>query len=138
MLNNLPGSFETLGATYENAARLRRAGVQVAITSGETWRAYTMRQEAGNAVAYGLPWTEAFRAVTLYPAQIWGIADRYGSLEPGKVANVVVWSGDPFELLTRVEHVFIRGREIPLVSRETQLRERYRNLDEARRSYRNP
>ena len=51
---------------------------------------------------------------------------------------MVVWSGDPFEMLTRVEHVFIRGREIPLVSRETQLRERYRNLDEARRSYRNP
>lgn len=138
VLNNLPGSFETLGATYENAARLRRAGVQVALTSGETWRAYTLRQEAGNAVAYGLPWAEAFRAVTLYPAQIWGVADRYGSLEAGKVANVVVWSGDPFELLTRVEHVIIRGQEVPLVSRETQLRDRYRNLDEARRSYPQP
>lgn len=138
VLNNLPGSFETLGATYENAARLRRAGVQMAITSGETWRAYTMRQEAGNAVAYGLPWAEAFRAVTLYPAQIWGVADRYGSLEAGKVANVVVWSGDPFELLTRVEHVFIRGQEVPLVSRETQLRDRYRTLEENQRSYRRP
>lgn len=138
VLNNLPGSFESLGATYENAARLRRAGVQMAITSGETWRAYTIRQEAGNAVAYGLPWAEAFRAVTLYPAQIWGVADRYGSLEAGKVANVVVWSGDPFELLTRVEHVIIRGQEVPLVSRETQLRERYRNLDENMRTYRQP
>jgi imidazolonepropionase-like amidohydrolase len=138
VLNNLPGSFESLGATYENAARLRRAGVQVALTTGETWRAYTIRQEAGNAVAYGLPWAEAFRAVTLYPAQIWGVADRYGSLEAGKVANVVVWSGDPFELLTRVEHVIIRGQEVPLVSRETQLRERYRTLDENQRSYRQP
>jgi imidazolonepropionase-like amidohydrolase len=138
VLNNLPGSFESLGATYENAARLRRAGVQVALTTGETWRAYTIRQEAGNAVAYGLPWTEAFRAVTLYPAQIWGVADRYGSLEAGKVANVVVWSGDPFELLTRVEHVIIRGQEVPLVSRETQLRDRYRTLDENQRSYRQP
>jgi imidazolonepropionase-like amidohydrolase len=138
VLNNLPGSFESLGATYENAARLRRAGVQVALTSGETWRAYTIRQEAGNAVAYGLPWAEAFRAVTLYPAQIWGVADRYGSLEAGKVANVVVWSGDPFELLTRVEHVIIRGQEVPLVSRETQLRDRYRTLDENVRTYRQP
>ncbi|HEX8317437.1 amidohydrolase family protein [Longimicrobium sp.] len=138
VLNNLPGSFESLGATYENAARLRRSGVQVALTSGETWRAYTIRQEAGNAVAYGLPWAEAFRAVTLYPAQIWGVADRYGSLEAGKVANVVVWSGDPFELLTRVEHVIIRGQEVPLVSRETQLRDRYRTLDENVRTYRQP
>ena len=132
VLNNLPQSFESLGATYENAARLRRAGVQVAITSGETWKAYTLRQEAGNAVAYGLPWAEAFRAVTIVPAQIWGIADRYGSLEPGKVANVVVWSGDPLELLTQVEHVIIRGQEVPLVSRETELRDRYRHLDQNR------
>jgi imidazolonepropionase-like amidohydrolase len=132
VLNNLPESFEALGATYENAARLRRAGVTVAITSGETFKAYNIRQEAGNAVAYGLPWDEAFRAVTLVPAQIWGVADRYGSLEPGKVANVVVWSGDPLELLTRVEHVIIRGREVPLVSRETELRDRYRHLDQGR------
>jgi imidazolonepropionase-like amidohydrolase len=132
VLTNLPERFEALGATYENAARLRRAGVQVAITSGETWKAYNLRQEAGNAVAYGLPWDEAFRAVTIYPAQIWGVADRYGSLEPGKVANVVVWDGDPLELLTSVEHVFIRGREVPLVSRETELRDRYRHLDQNR------
>lgn len=137
VLNNLPQSFESLGATYENAARLRRAGVQVAITSGETFKAFNLRQEAGNAVAYGLPWAEAFRAVTLYPAQIWGVADRYGSLETGKVANVVVWSGDPFEMLTRVEHVIIRGQEVPLISRETQLRDRYRTLDDARRPYSN-
>ena len=136
VLNNLPNSFEVLGATYENAARLRRAGVQVAITSGETFKAYNIRQEAGNAVAYGLPWEEAFRAVTLYPAQIWGMADRYGSLEAGKVANVVVWSGDPLELTTRVEHVIIRGREVPMVSRETELRDRYRTIDQTR-AYRN-
>jgi imidazolonepropionase-like amidohydrolase len=136
VLNNLPASFEALGATYENAARLRRAGVQVAITSGETFKAYNIRQEAGNAVAYGLPWEEAFRALTLYPAQIWGLADRYGSLEAGKVADVVVWSGDPLELLTRVEHVIIRGHEVPLVSRETELRDRYRHIDQ-NRAYRN-
>ena len=136
VLNNLPGSFETLGATYENAARLRRAGVTVAITSGETFKAYNIRQEAGNAVAYGLPWDEALRAITLVPAQIYGVADRYGSLEVGKVADVVVWDGDPLELLTRVNRVIIRGRDVPLVSRETQLRDRYRRIDDTR-AYRN-
>ena len=136
VLRNLPESFESLGARYDNAALLRRAGVQVAITTGETFKAFNIRQEAGNAVAYGLPYEEALRAVTLYPAQIYGIADRYGTLEPGKVANVVVWDGDPLELLTGVEHVFIRGREVPLVSRETMLRDRYMNLDENVRTYR--
>ena len=135
VLNNLPRTFETLGATYENAARLRASGVQVAITSGETFKSYNLRQEAGNAVAYGLSHDEALRAVTLYPAQIWGLDDRYGSLAPGKVANVVVWDGDPLELLTPVSHVFIRGHEIPLVSRETELRDRYLRLDDRARAY---
>jgi len=136
VLGNLPESFERLGARYDNAALLRRAGVQVALTTGDTHNARNVKQEAGNAVAYGLPYDEALRAITLYPAQIWGVADRYGSLEPGKVANVVVWGGDPLELLTPVEAVFIRGRQIPMVSRETQLRDRYMRLDETR-TYRN-
>lgn len=135
VLANLPRSFETLGATYANAARLREAGILVALTSGETFKAYGLRQEAGNAVAYGLPYEEALRAVTLYPAQIWGLEADYGSLAPGKVANVVVWNGDPLELMTPVEHLFIRGRPIPLVSRETLLRDRYLHLDDTRRAY---
>jgi imidazolonepropionase-like amidohydrolase len=138
VLRNLPESFESLGARYDNAALLRRAGVQVAITTGETYKAFNIRQEAGNAVAYGLPYEEALRAITLYPAQIFGVSDRYGTLEPGKVANVVVWDGDPLELLTDVEHVIIRGQSVPLVSRETMLRDRYMNLDENQRSYRQP
>lgn len=138
VLRNLPESFESLGARYDNAALLRRAGVQVAITTGETYKAFNIRQEAGNAVAYGLPYDEALRAVTLYPAQIFGVSDRYGTLEPGKVGNVVVWSGDPLELLTNVEHVIIRGQQVPLVSRETMLRDRYMNLDENQRSYPQP
>src|SRR5687768_9656949 len=74
----------------------------------------------------------------LLSEQIYGMADRYGTLEVGKVANVVVWDGDPLEMLTDVEHVFIRGQEVPLVSRETMLRDRYMNLDENARSYRRP
>ena len=140
VLQNLPENFEKLGATYENAARLRRAGVQIAITTGETFKSFNLRQEAGNAVAYGLPYEEALRAITLYPAQIWGLDDRYGSLAAGRVANVVVWGGDPLELLTPVENVFIRGQQVPLVSRETELRDRYLRIDDQARPYprRNP
>lgn len=136
VLENLPGNFERLGARYENAALLRRAGVRVILTSGDTHNARNIRQEAGNAVAYGLPYEEALRALTLYPAQLWGLRD-HGSLEPGKVANVVVWGGDPLEILTPVNHVFIRGREIPLVSRQTELRDRYLRAQERERVYGN-
>jgi imidazolonepropionase-like amidohydrolase len=134
VLENLPGNFERLGARYENAAMLRQAGVQVILTSGDTHNARNIRQEAGTAVAYGLPHLEALRALTLYPAQLWGLAE-YGSLEVGKVANVVVWGGDPLEIMTPVEHVFIRGRDIPLVSRQTQLRDRYLDPANRERSY---
>lgn len=136
VLENLPDNFERLGARYENAALLRRAGVRVILTSGDTHNARNIRQEAGNAVAYGLPYEEALRALTLYPAQLWGLRD-HGSLEPGKVANVVVWGGDPLEILTPVNHVFIRGREIPLVSRQTELRDRYLRAQERERVYGN-
>ncbi|MGH7701354.1 MAG: amidohydrolase family protein [Gemmatimonadales bacterium] len=126
-LTNIP-SYRQLGARYENAALLARAGVTVAIMSGDSHNSRNIKQEAGNAVSYGLPWDEALRAVTLTPARLWGVAGGYGSLEPGKVANVVVWSGDPFELSTSVERVFIRGREVALRSRQTELLERYRTL----------
>ncbi len=134
VLENLPGNFERLGARYENAALLRQAGVQVILTSGDTHNARNLRQEAGNAVAYGLPHAEALRAVTLYPAQLWGLQD-YGSLEAGKIANVVVWDGDPLEIMTPVANVLIRGREIPLVSRQTQLRDRYLDIQNQMRAY---
>jgi imidazolonepropionase-like amidohydrolase len=82
-------------------------------------------------VRNGLAWNEALRAVTLAPAEAAGVGDRYGSLEPGKVANIVVWSGDPFEFSTRAERVLIRGREVPKVSRQTELLQRYRRLPPA-------
>jgi imidazolonepropionase-like amidohydrolase len=126
-LDNIP-SYDGLGARYENAALLARAGVKVTLLENDTHNARNLRQQGGNAVAYGMTWDQALRAVTLSPAEVFGVADRYGSLEPGKVANVVVWSGDPFEFSTGVEHVFIRGREIPLRSRQTELLERYRTL----------
>jgi imidazolonepropionase-like amidohydrolase len=75
-----------------------------------------------------MSWDEALRSVTLSTAEAALVADRYGSLDAGKVANVVVWSGDPFEFSSRAEHVFIRGREVPLTNRQTELLERYRSL----------
>jgi imidazolonepropionase-like amidohydrolase len=126
-LANLP-SFDALGIRYENAAMLAKGGVKVALLETATENTRNLRQQAGNAVATGMTWDQALRAVTLTPAEVFGVADRYGSIEAGKVANLVVWSGDPFEFSTGVEHVFIRGREIPLRSRQTELLERYKTL----------
>jgi imidazolonepropionase-like amidohydrolase len=129
---NIPGSFATLGARQESPGLLRRAGVDVAlIGTGSDPDAYNVRnikQEAGNAVAYGMTWDDALRAITLTPAELFGVADRYGSLQPGRVANVVVWSGDPFEFSTRAEHVFVRGVRSMAPSRQDELMTRYKTL----------
>jgi imidazolonepropionase-like amidohydrolase len=126
-LTDLP-SFDSLGATLENPGRLAKAGVPIALASFETHRSGTLRQEAGNAVAYGMDRAAALSALTLGAARIWGVADRYGSIEPGKDADLVVWSADPFELTTTAEHVFIQGREMPRDTRQRQLLERYRDV----------
>ncbi len=128
---NLPGNFETLGATLENAARLHKAGVTIAFMTGDAHNARNLKQSAGNAVANGLPWDAARAAVTTVPARIWGIADRYGTLEPGKDADVVIWDGDPLELTTFADAVFIRGVEMPMTSRQLELRDRYKDLPPA-------
>lgn len=125
---NLPDSFETLGATLESAARLHKAGVTVAFMTGDSHDVRNIKQAAGNAVSYGMPWDAALAALTVVPARIWGIADRYGTLEPGKDADVVVWDGDPLETTSYPEHVFIRGVEVPRDTRQIRLRERYKDL----------
>jgi imidazolonepropionase-like amidohydrolase len=127
-LENLPARFETLGATLENAARLHAAGVTIAFAVAESHNARNMRQGAGNAVSYGLPPEAALAAMTINPATIFQVAETAGSLEAGKDADVVVWSGDPLEVTTAAERVFIRGRDIPMVSRQTLLRDRYSDL----------
>lgn len=130
-MSNIPSTFSALNQRQENAALLRRAGVRVVIiaTSGtdvSRFNARNLRYEAGNAVAYGMTHDDALRAVTLTPAEVFGVSDRIGSLQAGRDANVVVWSGDPFEFSTRVEHVLIRGREISEPSRQDMLIERYK------------
>jgi imidazolonepropionase-like amidohydrolase len=129
-LTDIP-SFDRPAPRLDNATLLRAAGVSVVIAQRDDAQHRNLRFAAGNAVRNGLPWGEALHSVTLAPAEAAGVADRYGSLERGKIANLVVWSGDPFEFSTRAEHVFIRGREVPQVSRQTELRERYRKLPPA-------
>jgi len=133
-MNNIPAGFASLGQRQENAALLRKAGVSVALIGNagggdeEAFNVRNLKQEAGNAVAYGMTWDDALRAVTLAPAEFFGVADRVGSLQAGREGNVVVWSGDPFEFTTHVEHVFVRGREYHDQTRQDLLIERYRNL----------
>ena len=126
-MSNIPG-METLGITLENAARLHAAGVTVIFASFDAHNSRNIRQMAGNAVSYGMPFDAALRAVTLAPARLWGVANRYGSIEAGKDADVVIWSGDPFELTTVAEHVFINGREVDDNTRQRALFERYRRV----------
>ncbi|MFL6260371.1 MAG: amidohydrolase family protein [Thermoanaerobaculia bacterium] len=127
-LSNLPGAFESLGATLENPARLHKAGAMIAFMTGDAHNSRNIRQGAGNAVAYGLPWDAALAAMTSVPARIWGIAGHYGTLEEGKDADVVIWDGDPLEVTSFPTAVFIRGREMPMTSRQLELRDRYKDL----------
>lgn len=132
-LTNIPTSFSTLGSRQDNAALLRRAGVTVLITGDggadpDAFNVRNLRYAAGNAVAYGMSWEDALRGITIVPAEAFGLGDGYGTLRAGGVANVVVWSGDPFEFTTSAEHVFVRGREIAEETRQEQLEQRYRKL----------
>ena len=133
-MNNIPQSFAALGTRQENAALLRRAGVAVVLVGNagggdeEAFNVRNVRFEAGNAVAYGMSRDDALRAITLAPAEVFGVANRIGSLQVGKDADVVVWSGDPFEFATQPEHVFVRGREIRTPTRQDLLEQRYKSL----------
>jgi imidazolonepropionase-like amidohydrolase len=134
-LNNIPRDFSTLGARQENAALLQAAGAQVIISGGaDAFNARNVKYEAGVAVAFGLPWDAALRAVTLTPAEMYGVADRVGSLQPGRDATLVIWSGDPFELYTHADRVFVRGVEVQGPSRQDELMRRYKAFPPAYRS----
>lgn len=128
-MSNLPRYFERLGARADNAALLVEAGVPVILSSFSTHNARNLRFFAGNAVRAGLEHRDALRSITLTAAEAFGLDDRYGSIEAGKVANLVVWSGDPFEPSTRVEKLFVRGVDTSLDDRQQRLFEKYRTLD---------
>lgn len=126
---NLPTHFETLAHRADAAATLQKAGVLIAFASEQesvgTHNSRNIRQLAGNSVAYGMPWNAALAAVTINPAKIYGLDSTLGSLEPGKQANFVVWDGDPLEVTSFAMQVYAAGKAIPMISRQTLLRDRY-------------
>jgi len=130
----LPGNFDRINARRESAVMLADAGVTIAFADGQsqTHNARNITQSAGNAVAYGLSGDAALHAITLAPAQIFGVADRVGSIEVGKEADVVVWPADPLELTSYPEQVFIKGNAVEMTSRQTLLRDRYLQSDSDR------
>ena len=138
---NSPNEFATLGQRQENAGLLAKAGVPVTLVgnaeggSTDAFTARNVRYEAGNAVAYGMDYSAALRAITLTPAETFGVADQVGSLAAGKRADVVIWIGDPFEFSSRAEHVFVNGVQSSAPTREDLLENRYKSLPPG---YRNP
>jgi imidazolonepropionase-like amidohydrolase len=124
-LQDLPSDFDRLSSRLDNAARLQRAGVLIAFSSGGSHNARTIRQLAGNAVAHGLPWDAALAAITANPAEIFGLGAARGHIVKGQVADLVLWDGDPLEVTSAADQVWIDGNAVEMRSRQTELRDRY-------------
>ena len=123
-----PEANERYDAVFSLPAELQNRGVKIALSSlsnGPNSDSRNLPYAAGYAVAYGLPYDEAMKAITLNPAEMFGVGDKLGSLDIGKVANVVIANGDPLDVRTSVQQVFIEGVAIPMTSRQTQLRDEY-------------
>ncbi len=126
-----PGAADPYDMIYANPGALARAGVRIAFQTNDASNSRNLPYNVALAVAYGLDPEEAVRAMTINPARIWGVDDRYGSIEVGKVANLVVTDGDPLDVRTNVRHLFIRGDAIPLTDRHTRLYEQFRERPRA-------
>ncbi|HET9283602.1 MAG TPA: amidohydrolase family protein [Candidatus Angelobacter sp.] len=120
-----PKADERYDAVFKMPAELTKRGVKIAFASYDSHNSRNLPYAAGYAVAFGLSPEEALKALTINPAQMWGVDKELGSLDVGKMGNVVVANGDPLDVKTDVKHVFIQGQEIPLVSRQTELRDQY-------------
>lgn len=126
---NLPlREDDAYDSLYETAAKLQAAGVSFCISTGDSGaQVRDLPFTAGMAAAFGLSKADALKSVTLYPAQIMGVADRLGSIEQGKIANLVIADGDMLEARTNIRYLFINGRQIPLVSRHTMLNDQFKD-----------
>lgn len=139
-VNDLPAAFDQIAATQSNVGRMKAAGVTVAIgmiDDDDTRQAMHGAQYAGNLVALtrvpgatGLSWNDAFAAITSKPAQVIGMGSEIGSLQPGRRGDVVIWDGDPLEVTSGVEAVWIDGVRQPIETRQTRLRARYAHPQE--------
>lgn len=127
-MSNLPASFDELGSRLDNPALLRKAGVIVAMSLDgvQSYNAgLSIREGAGLAVANGLSYVDGLRSIISAPAEIWGVADRFGTLEPTRDGDVVIWDGDPLEPSSAPTTVLVQGREVSLTTHQTELRDRY-------------
>ena len=120
-----PHDDERYDAVFSLPAELAKRGVKLAFATNDAHNVRNLPYEAGYAVGFGLPYDEALKALTINPAEIWGVADQLGSLDVGKSATVVVANGDPLDVKTDVKHVFIAGHEVPMVTKQTILRDEY-------------
>jgi imidazolonepropionase-like amidohydrolase len=116
---------------YDSASTLPaeayKAGVKFALGTFGNQFVRNLPYEAAAAVAFGLPYDEALKALTINPAQIWGVADQVGSVEKGKWADLMITNGDPLEIQTQIAHLYIKGREVELTNRQIQLYQKYLN-----------
>ena len=124
-LTRAPAPDAPYDAIYANPGVLARAGVKIAFQTDNASDSRNLPYNAALATAYGLDPEAALRALTINPAEIWGVSDRYGSIQPGKVANVIVTTGDPLDVRSTVKHLFIRGELVPFTDRHTELYERF-------------
>jgi len=127
---SIPGrSSAAYDIAYKNAGIMQKAGIKVAIRSNDTENVRNLPFNAGFAAAYGMGIEEALKAVTIIPAEIFGVSDMLGSLEEGKIANLFVTDGDPFETKTQVEYLFIDGFNVAVESRHTLLYDEFLKRD---------
>lgn len=143
--DSTPSTFDQIGARLDNAAILQRAGVKISFSVPGVHLSHNagsvIREGAGIAVANGLSWNQALRALTVNAAETWGIADHYGTLQPGKDADLVIWNGDPLEPISAPQAVFVQGKQVSLSTRQTDLQDRYspkRKTDSWPPQYRTP
>jgi imidazolonepropionase-like amidohydrolase len=122
---DLPTANERYDAVYSVPGELQKRGVKVILASYNVSNSRNLPYSAGFAVAYGLPYDEAMKSITLNPAEAFGLGDKLGSLDVGKIANVVIADGDPLDVRTSVKQVYINGVAIPMVTRQTKLRDEY-------------
>lgn len=122
---DLPEAGERFDAVYSMPAELAKRGVKIAFGSYGNEFERNLPYAAGYSVAFGLPYDEAMKALTLNPAEMFGVADKLGSLDVGKTANIVIANGDPLDVRTSVKQVYIDGIAIPMVTRQTRLRDQY-------------
>ena len=135
-INNIPESFDELAANIELAAKLEKLGITIMFNAPRSHNYHLVRQGAGVAVANGMSYAGAIKALTLSPVEVFNLGDR-GQIAQGKIADLIIWDADPLEPSSMPEKVFINGKDVDLTSRMTRLTDRYTKNKEKPNGYRN-